>query len=151
MCVFSCVWQGFRHSPRHGRRSIRARVCEERPVVNPAESEPDSSSAVRRRKVTKRVQPEFYHSVQVTPTRRPVGVRFPFLSHILWKFNWLICSYCPLYPQNDIGFGYSISESSELTFYQAFYITSSQTFFILMYSPTCFELLRLVHSVSGHQ
>ncbi|KAK3573639.1 hypothetical protein QTP86_029971 [Hemibagrus guttatus] len=66
--------EGFRHSPRHGRRSIRARVYEERPVVvDPAESEPDTSSAVRKRKVTKRVEPEFYHSVQVTPTRRPVG------------------------------------------------------------------------------
>ncbi|KAI5108559.1 dystonin [Silurus meridionalis] len=70
----------FRHSPRHGRRGVRARVCEERPVLDPAESEPESCSAVRKRKVTKRVQPEFYHSVQVTPTRRPVGVRFPFLS-----------------------------------------------------------------------
>ncbi|KAF7710946.1 hypothetical protein HF521_009818 [Silurus meridionalis] len=63
----------FRHSPRHGRRGVRARVCEERPVLDPAESEPESCSAVRKRKVTKRVQPEFYHSVQVTPTRRPVG------------------------------------------------------------------------------
>ncbi|XP_047667970.1 dystonin isoform X24 [Tachysurus fulvidraco] len=64
--------EGFRHSPRHGRRTIRARVCEEKPLVDPADSEPDTSSAaVRKRKVTKRIQPEFYHSVQVTPTRRP--------------------------------------------------------------------------------
>ncbi|GAA6084152.1 dystonin isoform X2 [Tachysurus ichikawai] len=71
--------EGFRHSPRHGRRTIRARVCEEKPLVDPVDSEPDTSSAaVRKRKVTKRIQPEFYHSVQVTPTRRPVGGRFPF-------------------------------------------------------------------------
>lgn len=49
-------------------------------MVDPAESEADSSSAVRKRKVTKRVQPDFYHSVQVTPTRRPVGAPFTLLS-----------------------------------------------------------------------
>ncbi|KAI2657453.1 Microtubule-actin cross-linking factor 1, isoforms 1/2/3/5 [Labeo rohita] len=48
-----------RHSPRHARRSARARVSEEKPLI---ESEPDSSAAVRKRRVKKRVQPEFYHS-----------------------------------------------------------------------------------------
>ncbi|XP_048061846.1 dystonin isoform X4 [Megalobrama amblycephala] len=57
-----------RHSPRHARRSARARVSEEKPLI---ESEPDSSGAVRKRRVKKRVQPEFYHSVQLTPTRKP--------------------------------------------------------------------------------
>ncbi|KTG35845.1 hypothetical protein cypCar_00020391 [Cyprinus carpio] len=59
-----------RHSPRHARRSARARVSEEKALI---ESEPDSSAAVRKRRVKKRVQPEFYHSVQLTPTRKPVG------------------------------------------------------------------------------
>ncbi|XP_073776575.1 dystonin isoform X31 [Danio rerio] len=57
-----------RHSPRHVRRSARARVSEEKPLV---ESEPDSSASVRKRRVKKRVQPEFYHTVQLTPTRKP--------------------------------------------------------------------------------
>lgn len=73
-------------------------------MVDPAESEPDSSSAVRKRKVTKRVQPEFYHSVQVTPTRRPVGTRFTLLSEvtpdILRKIILFTCS-CSCY---DFGF-----------------------------------------------
>ncbi|KAF4105424.1 hypothetical protein G5714_013086 [Onychostoma macrolepis] len=55
-----------RHSPRHARRSARARVSEEKPLI---ESEPDSS--LRKRRVKKRVQPDFYHSVQLTPTRKP--------------------------------------------------------------------------------
>ncbi|XP_053730813.1 dystonin isoform X3 [Synchiropus splendidus] len=64
--------EGFRHSPRHARRSIHARVTEERPKpVEVPESEPDSSSTVRKRKAKKRVLPEFYQSVQVTPTRKP--------------------------------------------------------------------------------
>lgn len=67
--------QGFRHSPRHARRSARARVSEEtKPLVDIAESEPDSTPTVRKRKVKKRVQPEFYQSIQVTPTRKPVGI-----------------------------------------------------------------------------
>uniref|UniRef100_A0A4W6G7E5 Dystonin n=1 Tax=Lates calcarifer TaxID=8187 RepID=A0A4W6G7E5_LATCA len=67
--IFSC-FQGFRHSPRHARRSIHARVTEEKPnLVEVPESEPDSSSTLRKRKVKKRVLPEFYQSVQVTPTR----------------------------------------------------------------------------------
>ncbi|XP_018545400.1 LOW QUALITY PROTEIN: dystonin [Lates calcarifer] len=64
--------EGFRHSPRHARRSIHARVTEEKPnLVEVPESEPDSSSTLRKRKVKKRVLPEFYQSVQVTPTRKP--------------------------------------------------------------------------------
>ncbi|KAG8000052.1 Dystonin, partial [Nibea albiflora] len=66
------ISQGFRHSPRHSRRSIHARVTEEKPnLVEIPESEPDSSSGLRKRKVKKRVLPEFYQSVQVTPTRKP--------------------------------------------------------------------------------
>ncbi|XP_034057772.1 dystonin isoform X5 [Gymnodraco acuticeps] len=64
--------EGFRHSPRHARRSIHARVTEEKPnLVEIPESEPESSSTLRKRKAKKRVLPEFYQSVQVTPTRRP--------------------------------------------------------------------------------
>ncbi|KAL7890425.1 hypothetical protein AOLI_G00026830 [Acnodon oligacanthus] len=68
--------EGFRHSPRHVRRSARVRVSQERPLKDIPESDPDSTAALRKRKVKKRVQPEFYHSVQVTPTRKPVGVLF---------------------------------------------------------------------------
>lgn len=68
------VFQGFRHSPRHARRSAHARVAEEKPsLVQVPESDPDSSSGLRKRKVKKRVLPEFYQSVQVTPTRKRVG------------------------------------------------------------------------------
>ncbi|KAM7408865.1 hypothetical protein PAMA_002540 [Pampus argenteus] len=64
--------EGFRHSPRHARRSIHARVTEEKPnLVEVPESDPDSSSTLRKRRVKKRVLPEFYQSVQVTPTRKP--------------------------------------------------------------------------------
>ncbi|XP_031691313.1 dystonin isoform X2 [Oncorhynchus kisutch] len=64
--------EGFRHSPLHARRA-RARVAEEKPLVEIPESEhqSDSSTTVRKRKVKKRVLPDFYHSVQVTPTRKP--------------------------------------------------------------------------------
>uniref|UniRef100_A0A8C2GEM0 Dystonin n=1 Tax=Cyprinus carpio TaxID=7962 RepID=A0A8C2GEM0_CYPCA len=55
-----------RHSPRLARRSARARISEEKHLT---ESEPDSS--LRKRRVKKRVQPDFYHSVQLTPTRKP--------------------------------------------------------------------------------
>ncbi|XP_062286760.1 dystonin [Scomber scombrus] len=62
----------FRHSPRHARRSLHARATEEKPnLVEVPESDPDSSSTLRKRKVKKRVLPEFYQSVQVTPTRKP--------------------------------------------------------------------------------
>ncbi|XP_063730448.1 LOW QUALITY PROTEIN: dystonin [Eleginops maclovinus] len=64
--------EGFRHSPRHARRSLHARGTEEKPnLVEIPESEPESSSSLRKRKVKKRVLPEFYQSVQVTPTRKP--------------------------------------------------------------------------------
>lgn len=73
--TFVLVSQGFRHSPRHLRRSIHARVTEEKPnLVEVPESEPDSSSTLRKRKVKKRVPTEFYQSVQVTPTRKAVGI-----------------------------------------------------------------------------
>uniref|UniRef100_A0AAQ5XWL7 Dystonin n=1 Tax=Amphiprion ocellaris TaxID=80972 RepID=A0AAQ5XWL7_AMPOC len=66
------ITYGFRHSPRHSRRLIHARVTEEKPnLVEVPDSEPDSSSTLRKRKVKKRVLPEFYQSVQVTPTRKP--------------------------------------------------------------------------------
>ncbi|CAB1457691.1 unnamed protein product [Pleuronectes platessa] len=72
--TFAPVSQGFRHSPRHAKRSLHARVTEEKPnLVEIPESEPDSSSTLRKRKVKKRVLPEFYQSVQVTPTRKPVA------------------------------------------------------------------------------
>ncbi|XP_041108031.1 dystonin-like isoform X2 [Polyodon spathula] len=62
--------EGYRQSPRHARRSARARVAEEtQPLVEIPESEQEAT--VRKRKIRKRVQPEFYHSVQVTPTRKP--------------------------------------------------------------------------------
>ena len=68
----SCL-QVCRHSPRHGRRSVRARVQEEKPsLVEVPESE--SETSLRKRKVKKRVQPEFYQSIQVTPTRKAVGI-----------------------------------------------------------------------------
>lgn len=71
--TFVRVSQGFRHSPRHAKRSVCARVSEEKPnLVEVPESEPDSSSTLRKRKVKKRILPEFYQSVQVTPTRKPV-------------------------------------------------------------------------------
>ncbi|XP_048863754.1 dystonin isoform X8 [Brienomyrus brachyistius] len=63
--------EGYRHSPRHARRSTRLRASEEsKPLVEIPESDADTS-AVRKRKVKKRVQPEFYQSVQLTPTRKP--------------------------------------------------------------------------------
>lgn len=73
--TFHCLSQGFRHSPRHLRRTVHARVTEEKPsLVEVPESEPDVSSTVRKRKVKKRLPPEFYQSVQVTPTRKAVGI-----------------------------------------------------------------------------
>ncbi|TRY65247.1 hypothetical protein DNTS_014059, partial [Danionella cerebrum] len=62
-----------RHSPRHVRRSVRARVPEEKPLI---ESEPDSSACPRKRRVRRRVPQEFYHSVQLTPTRKPRRVSY---------------------------------------------------------------------------
>ncbi|XP_061914261.1 dystonin isoform X3 [Entelurus aequoreus] len=65
--------EGFRHSPRHAKRSTQhARVTEDKSnLVEVPRSEPESSSTLRKRKVKKRVLPEFYQSVQVTPTRKP--------------------------------------------------------------------------------
>ncbi|XP_075874847.1 dystonin isoform X6 [Nelusetta ayraudi] len=64
--------EGFRHSPRHARRTVHARVTEEKPILTEIpESEPESAAGLRKRKVKKRVLPEFYQSVQVTPTRKP--------------------------------------------------------------------------------
>uniref|UniRef100_A0A4W4F2W7 Dystonin n=1 Tax=Electrophorus electricus TaxID=8005 RepID=A0A4W4F2W7_ELEEL len=60
-----------RGDPRHAKRSARARVSEERPLIDIPESDPDSTTTVRKRKVKKRVQPDFYHSIQITPTRKP--------------------------------------------------------------------------------
>ncbi|KAM9809948.1 dystonin isoform 8-T8 [Syngnathus typhle] len=63
--------EGFRHSPRHSRRSSHARVTDEKSnLVEVPDNEPDSSSILRKRKVKKRVLPAFYQSVQVTPTRK---------------------------------------------------------------------------------
>lgn len=89
------ISQGFRHSPRHSRRSIHARVTEEKPnLVEIPESEPDSSSGLRKRKVKKRVLPEFYQSVQVTPTRKPVGT-----PHKCNHDKWLILFFACFPPQ----------------------------------------------------
>nr|XP_023651005.1 dystonin isoform X2 [Paramormyrops kingsleyae] len=63
--------EGYRHSPRHARRTTRVRASEEnKPLLEIPESDADTST-VRKRKVKKRVQPEFYQSVQLTPTRKP--------------------------------------------------------------------------------
>ncbi|KAM4834550.1 dystonin isoform 5-T5 [Thomomys bottae] len=68
--------QGFRASPRHIRRRVAAaaaaRLEEVKPVVEAAPpSEQESSARKRRLKKSSRVQPEFYHSVQGAPARRP--------------------------------------------------------------------------------
>lgn len=56
---------------------MHARVTEEKPILTEIpESEPESAAGLRKRKVKKRVLPEFYQSVQVTPTRKPVGTHF---------------------------------------------------------------------------
>ncbi|XP_069462273.1 dystonin isoform X19 [Ambystoma mexicanum] len=64
--------EGFRPSPRHARRGARTRVEETKPVVEVRHSDQETQTSQRRRKIKKssRVQPDFYHSVQVTPTRR---------------------------------------------------------------------------------
>ncbi|XP_041419112.1 dystonin isoform X12 [Xenopus laevis] len=65
--------EGFRPSPRHLRRYTRARVEETKPPVEIPQSDQETPSSLRKRKIKKssRVQPEFYQSVQVTPTRKP--------------------------------------------------------------------------------
>ncbi|XP_062428887.1 dystonin isoform X18 [Rhea pennata] len=64
--------EGFRSSPRHARRRVAARIEETQPIVE-AHHLSEQETSVRKRKIKKssRVQPEFYHSVQVTPTRKP--------------------------------------------------------------------------------
>ncbi|XP_072782580.1 dystonin isoform X22 [Taeniopygia guttata] len=65
-------FKGFRSSPRHARRRVTPRLEETQPIVE-AHHLSEQETAVRKRKIKKssRVQPEFYHSVQVTPTRKP--------------------------------------------------------------------------------
>ncbi|XP_044146784.1 dystonin isoform X15 [Bufo gargarizans] len=65
--------EGFRPSPRHLRRYARTRVEETKPLDEVHQSDHDTSSPLRKRKIKRssRVQPEFYQSVQVTPTRKP--------------------------------------------------------------------------------
>ncbi|XP_073531555.1 dystonin isoform X21 [Phyllobates terribilis] len=65
--------EGFRPSPRHLRRYARARVEETKPLDEVHLTDHDTSSPLRKRKIKRssRVQPEFYQSVQVTPTRKP--------------------------------------------------------------------------------
>ncbi|XP_062838406.1 dystonin isoform X7 [Anolis carolinensis] len=64
--------EGFRPSPRHIRRRVVPRLEETKPLVE-ARQLSEEETSVKKRKVKKisRVQPEFYHSVQVTPTRKP--------------------------------------------------------------------------------
>nr|XP_047934760.1 dystonin-like isoform X4 [Anser cygnoides] len=64
--------EGFRSSPRHARRRVAPRLEETQPLVE-AHHLSEQETSVRKRKIKKssRVQPEFYHSVQVTPTRKP--------------------------------------------------------------------------------
>ncbi|XP_072856398.2 dystonin isoform X8 [Pogona vitticeps] len=64
--------KGFRPSPRHIRRRIIPRLEETQPLVE-ARQLSEQETSVKKRKIKKasRVQPEFYHSVQVTPTRKP--------------------------------------------------------------------------------
>ncbi|XP_046770680.1 dystonin isoform X36 [Gallus gallus] len=64
--------EGFRSSPRHARRRVAPRIEETQPLVE-AHHLSEQETSVRKRKIKKssRVQPEFYHSVQVTPTRKP--------------------------------------------------------------------------------
>ncbi|XP_077343970.1 dystonin isoform X20 [Lithobates pipiens] len=65
--------EGIRPSPRHLRRYTRARVEETKPLVEVQQSDQDTASPLRKRKIKRssRVQPEFYQAVQVTPTRKP--------------------------------------------------------------------------------
>ncbi|XP_031467051.1 LOW QUALITY PROTEIN: dystonin [Phasianus colchicus] len=64
--------EGFRSSPRHARRRVAPRLEETQPLLE-AHHLSEQETSVRKRKIKKssRVQPEFYHSVQVTPTRKP--------------------------------------------------------------------------------
>ncbi|XP_038626613.1 dystonin isoform X5 [Tachyglossus aculeatus] len=64
--------KGYRPSPRHARRRVTARLEESQPIVE-VHHQSEQETSMRKRKIKKssRVQPEFYHSVQVTPTRKP--------------------------------------------------------------------------------
>ncbi|XP_074847218.1 dystonin isoform X3 [Carettochelys insculpta] len=64
--------EGFRPSPRHARRRVAPRLEETQPLAE-VHHLSEQETSVRKRKIKKnsRVQPEFYHSVQVTPTRKP--------------------------------------------------------------------------------
>ncbi|XP_013912952.1 PREDICTED: microtubule-actin cross-linking factor 1-like isoform X1 [Thamnophis sirtalis] len=63
--------KGFRASPRHVRRRVVPRLEEIQPLVE-ARQVSEQETSVKKRKIKKssRIQPEFYHSVQVTPTRK---------------------------------------------------------------------------------
>ncbi|XP_063169537.1 dystonin [Candoia aspera] len=64
--------EGFRPSPRHVRRRVVPRLEEIQPLVEARQlSEQETSVKKRKIKKSSRVQPEFYHSIQVTPTRKP--------------------------------------------------------------------------------
>lgn len=75
MMIVFFLLQGFRSSPRHVRRRVASRLEETQPIVE-AHHLSEQETSVRKRKIKKssRVQPEFYHSVQVTPTRKPVSI-----------------------------------------------------------------------------
>ncbi|XP_074093348.1 dystonin isoform X5 [Macrotis lagotis] len=64
--------KGFRASPRHTRRRVAARLEETEPLAE-VHHQSEQETSVRKRKLKKssRVQPEFYHSVQVPSTRKP--------------------------------------------------------------------------------
>ncbi|XP_073937955.1 dystonin isoform X23 [Castor canadensis] len=68
--------EGLRASPRHIRRRVAAAAAARLEEVKPLaeahhQSEQETSVRKRRLKKNSRVQPEFYHSVQGAPTRRP--------------------------------------------------------------------------------
>nr|XP_014426813.1 dystonin isoform X6 [Pelodiscus sinensis] len=65
-------FKGFRPSPRHARRRVASRLEETQPLAE-VHHLSEQETSVRKRKIKKnsRVQPEFYHSIQVTPTRKP--------------------------------------------------------------------------------
>ncbi|XP_049632684.1 dystonin isoform X1 [Suncus etruscus] len=68
--------EGFRASPRHIRRRVAAAAATrlEEPVpVAEVHHQSEQEISVRKRRIKKnsRVQPDFYHSIQGAPTRRP--------------------------------------------------------------------------------
>ncbi|XP_048701186.2 dystonin isoform X9 [Caretta caretta] len=72
MRTHHCRSEGFRPSPRHARRRVAPRLEETQPLAE-VHHLSEQETSIRKRKIKKnsRVQPEFYHSVQVTPTRKP--------------------------------------------------------------------------------